>query len=113
MRPQPPLGKAHQFAKILLPQPLGGLFITGLKTANPWRLYDTLGNVSEWCWDCYGSYPPGSAIDYKGNYSHVNRVYRGATWAHPAGNLRAAYRGPKLATSRENKRGFRLARLLP
>jgi|GEM_PF-5479074 len=85
----------------------------GLKTANPWRLYDTLGNVSEWCWDCYGSYPPGSAIDYKGNYSHVNRVYRGATWAHPAGNLRAAYRGPKLATSRENKRGFRLARLLP
>jgi formylglycine-generating enzyme len=64
----------------------------GEKKPNPWGLYDMHGNVSEWCWDYYGAYPGGSAIDPKGPSSGFYRVLRGGGCDSPAHHCRSAQR---------------------
>lgn len=50
----------------------------GLKSANPWGLYDMHGNVSEWCLDWSGTLTYGT--DPKGPSSGLRRVLRGGCW---------------------------------
>jgi len=52
----------------------------GTKDANELGLYDMSGNVWEWCWDWYDTYPAGTQTDYQGAASGTNRVLRGGTW---------------------------------
>jgi formylglycine-generating enzyme required for sulfatase activity len=55
----------------------------GTKQANPWDLYDMLGNVWEWVEDWYSArYPDGNAIDPKGPESGKVRTLRGGAWRH-------------------------------
>jgi sulfatase modifying factor 1 len=53
----------------------------GKTQANPWGLFDCLGNVWEWCADWWDSaYPPDAANDPKGPPSGSVRVVRGGSW---------------------------------
>jgi formylglycine-generating enzyme required for sulfatase activity len=87
-------------------QPVGG------KQANAWGLYDMLGNVGEWTWDWYGTYP-SSATDPTGATGGSYRVIRGGSWLHNAQIQRAAVRYFTTPGYRFNDVGFRPARTAP
>jgi formylglycine-generating enzyme required for sulfatase activity len=79
---------------------------------NGYGLYDTLGNVWEWCSDWfeesyYESSPPE---DPRGPDKGTSRLLRGGSWANDAGSARVSYRfmnGPKM---RVYVLGFRCVR---
>jgi formylglycine-generating enzyme required for sulfatase activity len=84
----------------------------GGKTANAWGLRDMLGNVLEWTWDWYGTYP-GTVTDPLGASTGSGRVLRGGGWVNSAGSARAAFRVNRDPGYRDNTLGFRLARTAP
>jgi formylglycine-generating enzyme required for sulfatase activity len=69
-----------------------------LKQPNAWYLYDTIGNVVEWCWDLYsldlGSSP---VVDPAGPVGPGNqRIFRGGSWLFDAEYSREAFRASDL-----------------
>ena len=81
-----------------------------LKQPNAWGLYDTLGNVWEWCADWYGGYDNGHAYDPIGPAGGTIRVLRGGGWVNSAERVRAAARDVGHPSSRNPLYGFRLSR---
>lgn len=71
----------------------------GGKQANPWGLYDMLGNVWEWCWDVYDEQVYGSY-----------RIFRGGSWAEEERGCGATCRRRSHPTFRIDDLGFRVAR---
>lgn len=71
----------------------------GVKTPNPWGLYDMLGGMWEWCWDLYDA-------EVYGPY----RIIRGGGWSDPEWSCRAGVRRKTNPAAAFDDLGFRLAR---
>ena len=82
----------------------------GQKPANAWGLYDMHGNVWEWCWDRFGSYPSGAQTDPIGASSGSICVLRGGGWGNLAQYARSASRISGNPGVRYYNLGFRVAR---
>ncbi len=78
------------------------------KKPNAWGLYDCLGNVWEWCEDCYADYP-AIALRNPVQRHGIYRVCRGGSYVDDADNCRAARRSPLTADISRPFIGMRLA----
>ena len=83
----------------------------GLKSPNPYGLYDIHGNVWEWVQDGYVRALPGGIDPHPpGKRSSSARVIRGGSWSYDARFLRSADRSYVNSGNRDNFVGFRLVR---
>jgi formylglycine-generating enzyme required for sulfatase activity len=82
----------------------------GSFAANPWGVYDTHGNVYEWCWDWYGDYSAGAQTDPQGAPSGSYRVIRSGSWNGIGRSLRSADRDGDTPSNRYSTIGFRVLR---
>ncbi|MBN2737446.1 MAG: SUMF1/EgtB/PvdO family nonheme iron enzyme [Spirochaetales bacterium] len=64
----------------------------GTKDPNELGIYDMSGNLSEWCWDWYGSYTSDAQTNPTGPTTGSGRVERGGNWVYSAGYCRVAGR---------------------
>jgi formylglycine-generating enzyme required for sulfatase activity len=78
--------------------------------ANNYGLFDMVGNVWEWCYDCYSSaYYAAGQSDPQGP-SSAWRVLRGGSWNYVASYARCAYRSDDAPSNASDVEGFRCVR---
>ncbi len=71
------------------------------------------GNVWEWVWDIYDSYPSEAQTDPHGATSGFKRVLRGGGWNDYASDCTVSARGRLYATFTDCQIGFRVCRVSP
>ncbi len=86
----------------------------GVFRANGFGLHDILGNVSEWCLDCYGNYaePARRGDGLRDGADKRYRAVRGSSWIGSAAHARSASRNRTEPGSRGVSIGLRVARAL-
>ena len=95
-----------------------GTAIVGSYAPNDWGLYDTAGNVWEWCLDWYAdditahggkvNIDPATPANTLSGASGANRVSRGGSWIYAAGFCRPAFRSRDPPSNRLSYTGFRV-----
>ncbi len=96
------------------PHTRAGTRLVKLKRANPWGLYDMLGNVLEWTQDHWHDDYRGAPTDglaWERTEAGADRVIRGGSWDGDARGVRAASRGGSDPGHRLGGLGFRCARV--
>ncbi|MDD4310030.1 MAG: SUMF1/EgtB/PvdO family nonheme iron enzyme [Candidatus Cloacimonetes bacterium] len=91
----------------------GSTHTVGTKAANELGLFDMSGNVCEWNWDIYGSYPSGAQTNPHGATSGSDRVLRGGNWTHWDTFCAVHFRNNSNATLNIHDTGFRCVRISP
>ena len=88
----------------------GQTVLVGQSPANPWWVYETIGNVAEWVSDWYDEYYyfDSPAEDPHGPTGGTLKVTRGGSWMSPATDCRSASRRPHDPGSPVNFVGFRV-----
>jgi formylglycine-generating enzyme required for sulfatase activity len=77
---------------------------------NGYGLYDTAGNVWEWCWDYTDNYTSDMQTDPRGPATGTDHIGRGGNWNYYAVDCRDSYRyGSDGPTDTANNIGFRSA----
>jgi len=89
--------------------PTNATAAVGSYLPNAWGLYDTHGNVIEWCLDWYASSLAGGE-DPKGPESGSKRIWRGGCWAEGWGLSRSGARLSDPPERNLNRFGLRLVR---
>ncbi|WOO40582.1 bifunctional serine/threonine-protein kinase/formylglycine-generating enzyme family protein [Rubellicoccus peritrichatus] len=85
-------------------QPVGQL------EPNNWEVYDTFGNVAEWCLDWYADTLPGNeVVDWVGPAKGEYKVVKGGTIKHDPWGLRVFSRNAIAPNERDALIGFRVA----
>ncbi len=96
------------------PNSQGRTHPVGQLKPNPWGLYDTHGNVWEWCQDWHGVYPAGAVTTPEGKFTVQFRILRGGAYDSPDGDCRShTRRSYSSANARVRSIGFRLAGTIP
>ena len=83
----------------------------GIYRPNAWRIYDMVGNVSEWCQDAFAKEYPGDGTDERAIEGEGKgpRVIRGSSWLDAPDFSRSAKRIGFLPQGRRDFVGFRVA----
>ncbi|MEY4173189.1 MAG: hypothetical protein RI900_354, partial [Actinomycetota bacterium] len=86
--------------------------VIGTKKPNALGLFDTLGNVYEYCSDWYGStyYASSPSTNPAGPASGTTKVIRGGSWNNDVTYMRCSNREAFLPSSPSSLVGFRVAR---
>lgn len=81
----------------------------GSFAANGYGLYDTAGNVWEWCWDWTSNYTTDPQTDPRGATTGTTRIGRGGNWNYYAEHCRNSYRYGNSPGYMADNIGFRCA----
>jgi formylglycine-generating enzyme required for sulfatase activity len=85
----------------------------GAKRPNAWGLFDTLGNVWEWCSSANRPYPYDASDGREAADAPGLRILRGGGFSDSADYLDPALRHTERRDQRQNTDGMRLARSVP